>query len=106
VFCSVLYCDSLQQRDSSSTAALIVCGTIGESVFPVVMGWAMGRYGYSTFPACMVGLAGMMIVCYALAHSVGTGLLHNLLRSRRPLQFLKWGGEGERSNEMSSLLNK
>ena len=97
--CSVVCCCVIMCRDSSSTATLIVCGTIGESVFPVVMGWAMGRYGYSTFPASMAALAVMMLVCYGLAHSVGTGLLKGLLRSRREW----WEGS---SSEMTGLLDK
>jgi hypothetical protein len=59
-----------------------VCGTLGESVFPVLIGWAMERYGYSTFPVSMAGLTVMMILCYILAHMVGTGLLRNLMKSR------------------------
>jgi uncharacterized membrane protein SpoIIM required for sporulation len=90
-------------RDASSTGALIICGTIGESSFPVIVGWAMEKYGYSMFPLTVAGLNVTLIVCYLLAHSVGTGLLHDLLHNRR-LRFKVW--KGEEKHEMAPLLDR
>ena len=74
------YC--LYNRDASSTSTLIMSGTLGESLFPVIVGWAMEKYGYASFPAIIVGLTFLLVICYFLAHSVGTGLLHTLLHDR------------------------
>ena len=62
------------RRDSQSTALLIMSGTVGESLVPVMVGQAMGMFGASLFPSCMVLLTLVMIASYALAHTVALRL--------------------------------
>lgn len=70
-----------------------MCGTVGESVFPVIIGWMMGTYGDHAFPIAMAALTFLMIFCYLVAHTVGLGLLSRLLESRQLInRIYDWTG--------------
>lgn len=92
-------------RDASSTAALIICGTIGESVFPVIIGWMIDIYGNGIFPSSMAVLTATMILCYCLTHIVGVGLLSNFLERREFVRRIyDWTGR-KICDEHSKLLD-
>ncbi|KAJ1402650.1 hypothetical protein B484DRAFT_368175 [Ochromonadaceae sp. CCMP2298] len=52
--------------DTAATTNLVMCATVGEAVFPIIMSTCIARLGPSAFPTLTFALSGAMVALYVL----------------------------------------
>ena len=88
------------RRDTSATTFLVIAATVGEAIFPIMVGSALKTFGAVAFPAMTVILVALMVIMYAIIHVWGCDPPET---TERGMQLSHFDAERARELEMKLM---